>query len=253
MKTGIYSITNKITDKRYIGSAVNIDIRWSKHKLDLKNDKHHSLKLQRAWKKYGESAFEFEILYECDKSELLFCEQNWIDFYGVDNLYNIYPIAGSPLGIKRSDETKRKCQIAKNGYPVIQIDMEGNILGRFESVNEAARQVGAFASNISSSVREYVKCKNTMFVKSENNIQFALQMNKERREAKKTICAKIVKKSFSKQIYQINKETNQIIKKWNSASEAANGLSVSKQNISACALGKKKYRSAGGYIWKYVT
>jgi hypothetical protein len=62
MNTGIYCIFNKITKKRYIGSASGkhgFRARWRNHKWRLRNGKHHSLYLQNAWNKYGEDSFEF--------------------------------------------------------------------------------------------------------------------------------------------------------------------------------------------------
>ena len=58
----IYQIRNKINDKCYIGSAVKILDRWWLHKKMLRNGNHHSVKLQRAWDKYGENNFAFEHL-----------------------------------------------------------------------------------------------------------------------------------------------------------------------------------------------
>lgn len=53
MKSGIYIITNIITHKSYIGSAVNINYRWAKHKHMLKQNNHHSKHLQIANSKRG--------------------------------------------------------------------------------------------------------------------------------------------------------------------------------------------------------
>lgn len=48
IKSGIYKIINVVNNKLYIGSAVNISGRFSTHKNQLKNEKHHSIVLQRA-------------------------------------------------------------------------------------------------------------------------------------------------------------------------------------------------------------
>lgn len=79
---GIYKITNISNDKVYIGQAVNIKARFSKHKWALRNNKHHSIHLQRAWNLYGEDAFKFEIIEEVtEANQLVILEQKYLDFF----------------------------------------------------------------------------------------------------------------------------------------------------------------------------
>lgn len=59
---GVYIINNKINNHNYIGSSVNIKKRFSRHKTELRNNKHPNKYLQRAWNKYGEDNFEFSIV-----------------------------------------------------------------------------------------------------------------------------------------------------------------------------------------------
>jgi predicted GIY-YIG superfamily endonuclease len=47
---GIYYIKNIINGKIYIGSSVQIGIRWQQHKAALRENKHHCIYLQHAWK-----------------------------------------------------------------------------------------------------------------------------------------------------------------------------------------------------------
>jgi group I intron endonuclease len=119
MKSGIYLIKNTINNKLYVGSAVNIDKRWKEHKRYLNRGKHHSILLQRAWDKYGEQTFKFEILEEVSNPEhLLAYEQVYLDYYKsyeCDRGYNIHKVAGSPLGMKLSQETKQKLREINTG------------------------------------------------------------------------------------------------------------------------------------------
>lgn len=82
---GIYKIENIKNNKVYIGSSNNIKERWKRHIKDLKNDNHHSFHLQKAWNKYGEENFKFEIIEKCKKEDLLDKEQYYMDLY---NSYN---------------------------------------------------------------------------------------------------------------------------------------------------------------------
>lgn len=121
MTTGIYQIRNIVDDKRYYGSAINIvAVRWPIHKHHIKNKAHHSKHLENAWYQYGEDKFVWEIVEECPVEMLLEREQYWLDTVRVKNSdgtlggidhslsYNICPTAGSPLGIKRGEETRQK-------------------------------------------------------------------------------------------------------------------------------------------------
>jgi len=79
MKSGIYRILNTVNDKCYYGSSSNIDKRWNGHIKTLRLNQHHNIKLQRAWNKYGESNFKFEVVEECNVDLLLIVEQKYID------------------------------------------------------------------------------------------------------------------------------------------------------------------------------
>lgn len=76
---GIYKIENKINNKKYIGSAVNIDIRFKRHINDLKKEKHANIYLQREFNKYGLDNFIFECIEVCNKKNLKETEQKYLD------------------------------------------------------------------------------------------------------------------------------------------------------------------------------
>jgi hypothetical protein len=91
IKKGIYAIRNKINQKIYIGSTgVTFIKRWHIHSNQLRTNTHANYKLQRAWNKYGEDAFEFIIVevIECDE-EILAVEQYYIDVFYGPNCYNL--------------------------------------------------------------------------------------------------------------------------------------------------------------------
>lgn len=76
---GIYRIKNLVNNKCYYGSSKNIEKRWLRHKNELNKKTHINCVLQRAWDKYGEDNFLFEIVEECDSNILLEVEQKYLD------------------------------------------------------------------------------------------------------------------------------------------------------------------------------
>jgi len=116
---GIYKIINILNNKIYIGSSTQINKRWKKHKQCLRRNKHHSNHLQNAWNLYGEESFKIELLEQVEpsKEKLLEREDYWISFFNSANSdfgYNVRIKAGSCLGTKRSEETRKKMsEIAK--------------------------------------------------------------------------------------------------------------------------------------------
>jgi group I intron endonuclease len=87
MSCGVYQIRNTINGKIYIGSSKEIEERWKRHLKDLQDGRHHNIKLQRAFNKYGEAAFVFEVIELADPNCLLIREQSYLD--NNKNGYNI--------------------------------------------------------------------------------------------------------------------------------------------------------------------
>lgn len=114
MKSGVYQIRNQVNGNRYIGSAVNLRARWRRHLTSLRREQHRNSHLQAAFNKYGESAFILSILkYVEDSSQLIPCEQRFLNTLKPE--YNIFLIAGSPLGYRHSPEARRKISKALMG------------------------------------------------------------------------------------------------------------------------------------------
>ena len=114
MNSGIYKISNLVTNDFYVGSAVNLHKRFSQHKSELILQKHYNNYLQNMFNKYGLDNLSFEIIeYVSDVEDLIAREQFYIDL--LVPKYNIRKIAESNLGLKWSDKTKQKLSEAKKG------------------------------------------------------------------------------------------------------------------------------------------
>ena len=57
----VYRITNIQTQKSYVGITEDFERRKRKHIKELKNNTHHSPKLQNAWNYWGENNFEWTV------------------------------------------------------------------------------------------------------------------------------------------------------------------------------------------------
>jgi len=120
---GIYRILCIKTNKCYVGQTKDFNRRKNSHFGLLNRNKSSHIKLQRAWNKYGEENFEFEILENIDinldnlKDILTIREQYWMNYYdSYNNGYNSTPMAGlSTLGYRYSKESKEKISRAAKG------------------------------------------------------------------------------------------------------------------------------------------
>ena len=99
---GIYQILNKVNNKRYIGSTVNLYKRKHQHLKELKNNKHGNRFLQRSWNKYGADAFELTTLIKCAEKDLFFYEDLIVKGYksnDPDFGYNLREVVESNKGM----------------------------------------------------------------------------------------------------------------------------------------------------------
>jgi hypothetical protein len=164
-KSGIYKWKNIINDKQYIGSAVDLSDRltfyFSAKALEnyLKNYKSY---IYSALLKHGYSNFSLTILEYCEPEKCIERENYYL--CSLPHEYNILPKAGSSLGHKHSDKTKKIMSDVKKGennpnygkkvegsgkpsQAIEVIDIKNNITTSYDSMREAAR-----ALNIHNSV-----------------------------------------------------------------------------------------------------
>lgn len=221
MKTspGIYIITNTISKKIYIGQAVNLSNRWSGHKQALRRGNYCNTHLQRAWNKYGESAFEFKVLvYVENTSWLDHFEDKFIEEYKSYDRKIGYNVLKSGRGYtdesrEKQRQTKLKDPLTrermiyassfrKNKKPIIQYDMQGNFIREWDSISDAANHYNKTTGEIS------LVCKD----KENKNSAFGFlwRYKDDKREVK-------YKSSTKKEILQY--KDGELIKEWKSLAD----------------------------------
>lgn len=140
MKSGVYKITNVINNKCYVGSSQNVLRRWSEHKRELLNNRHHSIILQRSYNKYGLTNFVFKVLEYCPIDTLVIREQYYLDI--LKPKYNILKFAGSALGHIVTEKTKLKMSLKKKGIKCSDLHRQNIAIGRSIPVDQVCLVTG---------------------------------------------------------------------------------------------------------------
>lgn len=238
---GIYSITNQLNNKKYIGLSTNIIRRWNDHKYSLNKNNHENKYLQNSWNKYGKDNFEFEIIHELEEKDIKLLSELEIQFIQKEKTnireygYNI--CEGGEINIISKEILKAKSE--KYSKRVAQFDTDGN----FIQVYLNARDVGKIYEIDSSSI--YQCCRNKInssygytwsFVEKDrysNNINFSTLIYplKDRRRV------------FS--FNMIGVKTDE----FENCTQAQSKYNKNGDNIRACCVGKNK--TAYGMIWMY--
>lgn len=223
---GIYKYENLINHKCYIGQSIDIKKRQREHKNASFNPKHsdYDLAIHCAIRKYGLENFSIEILEECEKDRLNELEVKWIKHY--DSYKNGYNET------EGGDESHIHL-----GKPVELYNMEGNYIIEYPNITEAAKALGVYRGTIYQVL--YGKRLST------KGYQFKLK-----EDTSTTISIYKNRQGGKKPIRQIDKNTLQTIKIWESSYEASRELGFDASSITKCAKGKLK--SVGGFNWKYV-
>lgn len=76
---GVYSIQNRDSGKRYVGSSIKVGERFVAHISDGRKNSRSCI--HRAIREYGVDAFDFTLIESCDKTVLRVREKHWIEHF----------------------------------------------------------------------------------------------------------------------------------------------------------------------------
>jgi group I intron endonuclease len=245
--SGIYTITCLINNKIYVGKSKNLFTREDDHFQSLKNKSHHNYHLQKAFDKYGEKCFIYEILVECDENLLYSEEHYWCNLLNVHNRnygYNIRPT--HPEGKSGVSENTKK--LISNAFkkPIIILNPRGEFIDRCESITETHNKFKIGTSTISKILlgkyKTYTKYILLYEKDYEKNKQYSLPTKPKERYRKGV------------EVLMYDLEGN-LIREWKSLTEAANFISSKVYSLFRVIKGrrgkKSKTNEFKNYVWKY--
>ena len=137
--------------------------------------------------------------------------------------------ADKHIGLKMSNKTKQKLKEC-NKRTILQYDLQNNFITEWDTIKEAANSLGLkSASPIRQCLTGKSKQSHGYIWKYKNGMQ-------------------VKKKKYKQSVLQYDLNKN-FIKEYPSLKSASETCRTTNSAISRCCRGK--YKSAGGYIWKY--
>ena len=227
----IYKILNIKTKQIYIGSSINIKQRINRHFKDLKANKHHSLKMQRSYNKYGKESFNVEYLLTIPEEYRQKIEQWFLD--NNECYFNNEKIVGKPSCSRIFSEEQRK---------FLRDRMIGNELWKLmKPISEDTKL------KISKHNKGKVLSEDTKEKMSKSKIGNSGRKGQPHTEYTKN---KMSTSSHNKkEVLQFNLK-GEFIRSWESATKVAKEFNISSSSIQSCC--KKINKTAHGYIWRYT-
>lgn len=249
----IYLRTNKINGKQYVGQAK--DLKERQYKWKCLKSPYAGILINRARKKYGLDAFDFEILKECPDEELNYWEVFFIKSFGTmsPDGYNMTS-GGDGRSGSVSKETKEKISKKlserfkdKNNHPMYmkhhteesKMKMSERLKGRTSpnKDNKMSEEARKKLSEAHKGKTPWNKGKTNIY--SEKSKQKMSEAKKGKNNTHK-----------SKSVLQIDKNTNEVIAEFHSMMEVQRQLGFNHTKISLCCNNKRN--TCGGYKWKYA-
>jgi group I intron endonuclease len=226
----IYSITNKINGKRYIGQTLQMDIhdRWKSH---LKKGTHCRY-LKYAFDKYSIENFKFEVIIICFDNDCDRYEKEYMDRFNtlVPNGYNLREAGNNG---RHNEETKKKIsQTVISNCSKMTVEERKEKFGKL--VGEKNHNFGKkWSLERKLAFSKIMKSVHKKIINPNNNLKGLVSSNE--RKKKKVSCF-----TFS----------GEFVASYESILQASKMNNCAPRGISDCCKGK--YRSNKGFVWKFV-
>jgi group I intron endonuclease len=228
---GIYKIVNP-KGRVYIGQSTNLKNREKQYK-NIKESK-EQIKLNRSFKKYGIDNHLFDIVEYCTLEQLDNREIYWGEFYNVLKT-GLNCRLGRGRGLV-SDDLRERMKISnkrKKIKPVLQYDLYGNFIKKWEAISDAEKSLGVNNNtNISACCLGKQKTAWGFIWRFENG----------------DIEKKIEGVKHTQVVVQYDLEGN-FIKEWDNIKQIKETLGFSYSTLYECVNGR--WKQCSGFIWKY--
>lgn len=254
MNSGIYIILCLINNKSYVGYTTNLINRQYSHFYHLRKNTHTNEYLQKAWNKYGEENFIFEVLEECQDVGFNLPEREhfWANLLNVHNRkfgYNIKPTDPTNK-IIMSEEIRKKISISRTGIKFSKSHIEN--LSKSKKGTPSKRKGIPFTEEHKLKISKALKGKvgnSKGFKHSEKTKEL---WSKQRKGVKLSEITKqkisIKLKNKENKIDQYDLDGN-FIQTFLNAKLAALFVKGCGSNIISCC--KERQKTAYGFKWKY--
>lgn len=233
-ESGIYKCTCVSNGCSYIGQARFLLKRKQQHISELRHNKHYNTHFQRAWNKYGEENFTWEVLELCEEDKLNDREIHWIaQFDSYKNGFNQTIGGDGTRGHKRSEEwILAHSKITKDSWTDERRDEQRErMLGKNNPMYGKTGELNpAFGRNMSGENNPSYGKHHTEEAKEKNR---QAHLGKNNVNSKPVICV----------------ETNELF--WSSG-EAGRNKQCDSASIGRVCKGIR-LKTCGGYHWRYAT
>jgi group I intron endonuclease len=245
----IYLITNTINNKQYVGQTKRADVeeRWRQHR----SNKTVGPYLKSAYEKYGYDNFKYQIICicfdeDCDKYEEEYIKKfntlspSGYNLKGGGHFSKHHP--DTMIKMKESlkkvwtEEKRKEMSIRFSGENATRYGMKTS-----EETKEKLRQ----------SQKEY--WKNMSKEEYDNTCKERKSRIHGKNPSQKVLDA--LEKGSGLLRKKIGKydSSNNLLESFESIAEASNETGICRMTISNVCSGKKYYKTAGGFVWKYIT
>jgi group I intron endonuclease len=247
----IYLITNTINKKQYIGQTKRADIeeRWRYHKKC--SDATIGRYLLAAYKKYGVDKFKFQIICICFNEDCDKYEEEYIKKFNTlsPNGYNLK--SGGHFSKHHPDTKIKMSESVKNSWTE---ERKKQFSERFSGENAPN-----YGKKISEEQKEKLKQAHKKYWETMSKEEYEKICSERKSRITGTKSSQKVSDALEKGRGLLRKkigkydENDNLLETFQSISEASRSTGICHSTISSVCLKKGYYKTAGGFVWKYIS